>query len=551
MAHMFPETLQGAEVQSGAERLLFDRFQEQLSDHFTVIHSVAWLSIPREGAPPADGEADFIILHPRMGILIIEVKGGQIGFDGATGWYSVRRDGSQVAIKDPFQQARRNKYALKNKIRSLPNWQGPIPTLGHVVAFPDGVVDISDLGPDSDREMILLHTDLVDVENWVRRCLKFFAGDDFVAPGDAGLEILQRLLRKSWCMREAKLGERVGVSKTAIHHYTEEQFRLLDWIASRPRAAIRGCAGSGKTVLGAEKARRLADEGFKTLFTCYNRGLAEYLRHEAGKHPNLTILHFHGLCAKYAAETGYDQSSGWDSDRKDFYTALMPEALAAAADSMEDRYSFDAIVVDEGQDFQETWWLALEMLLRDRERGVFYIFYDDNQLVYPHQLELPIDEPPFSLTTNCRNTKQIHAFVEKYYRSDLELSSSALDGPEVQFHRYDGSGGELRALLTEILSRIAFEEEVSTREIVLLSPGGPGREPLSQIPMAGAFRFVDKSSIQPREIFSTTIRLFKGLERGVVVLLLEPASKVNDELIYVGSSRAGFHLEIISTTEID
>ncbi|MBI9047456.1 MAG: NERD domain-containing protein, partial [Anaerolineaceae bacterium] len=88
---MYPETLAGLDIRSNAEKLLYEQLAQQLGNNFSVFYSVGWIG-KREGRnKPSDGETDFIILNPAMGILIIEVKGGIVGFNDATGWYSIRR----------------------------------------------------------------------------------------------------------------------------------------------------------------------------------------------------------------------------------------------------------------------------------------------------------------------------------------------------------------------------------------------------------------------------------------------------------------------------
>jgi len=543
--HIYPEALIESEVKSQAEIQLYHAFKEQLGDDFHVFHGVAWLGLRSSSDKPSDGETDFILAHPRMGILLIEVKGGLVGFDPAEGWYSIRKDHSHVSIKNPFQQVRSNKYALLRKLNSLPNWQGALPTLGHAVAFPDGTIDLPQLGPESPRDIILFHEDLADLEGWVRRCLKFWAGEKFVPPGEYGVQALRDLLARSWLLREPRLGEEIGPQSIAIERYTEEQFQVLEMLAGRPRAAIRGCAGSGKTFLALRKAQQLANEGFRVLLTCYNRNLGEELSQSAGKHPRLKVRTFHGLCREYAARTGYDHQDKWDEDRDDFFESVMPEALLEAATSGNESYRFDAIIADEGQDFSPSWWTALDLLLADPESGVFYIFYDDNQLVYPRQLCLPVEELPFALTVNCRNTQPIFQMLTGFYQSDLKLRCRGLKGREVGVNLYTDDPVSLRATLTEVLARLIYTESVHPEDVVLLSPGGLEKPPLARLAPPGSFRLVPERSVNSSEIYSTTIRLFKGLESPVVVLLVPPGLEEFNELMYVGISRARNHLEII------
>ena len=422
--------------------------------------------------------------------------------------------------KNPFQQVRSNKYALLHKLDSLPNWQGPTPTLGHAVAFPDGTISLPELSPESPGDIIMLHEDLADLDGWVRGCLKFWAGEKFIPPGEYGVQALRELLARSWLLREPRLGEEIGPESAAIDRFTEEQFQVLELLAGRPRAAIRGCAGSGKTLLAVHKAQQLADEGFRVLLTCYNRNLGEELAKTAGRRPRLKVRTFHGLCREYAARTGFDQQPAWDEHREDFFDSVMPEALLEAATSGDESYRFDAIITDEGQDFSPSWWAALELLLAEPKTGVFYIFYDDNQLVYPRQISLPVEEIPFALTVNCRNTQPIFKALSEYYRSDLKLRCKGPLGREVGFNQYSDDAVSLRATLTEVLARLVYAEAVCPEDIVVLSPGGQENPPLSRLAQPGSFHLVPGRPDSNTDIYSTTIRLFKGLESPVIILLV-------------------------------
>jgi hypothetical protein len=82
----------------------------------------------------------------------------------------------------------------------------------------------------------------------------------------------------------------------------------------------------------------------------------------------------------------------------------MPYALALSNEVLEDK--FDAIVVDEAQDFSDEYWFAVEELLRNQDAGYLYIFIDENQALYPRHYNLPVADEPYFLTSNCRNTAQ-------------------------------------------------------------------------------------------------------------------------------------------------
>src|SRR6266700_3184004 len=144
MATMYPQRLPSS-GKSNAERKLFDLLRDHLSNDYTVIWSIDWtVSRPASsGGGVRESEIDFLVLHPDKGILVLEVKGGGVGYDGALHeWYSIDDDRRRHKIKDPFEQAKDGKYTL---IRELTK-QVPLPWLriacqnsvfGHAAVFPD------------------------------------------------------------------------------------------------------------------------------------------------------------------------------------------------------------------------------------------------------------------------------------------------------------------------------------------------------------------------------------------------------------------------------
>ncbi|MCK4451090.1 MAG: AAA family ATPase, partial [Anaerolineae bacterium] len=334
--------------------------------------------------------------------------------------------------------------------------------IGHAVAFPDVFVGEVLLGPDKPREIVLDATDLANIPVWVARTLAYWRGPKTkrdTAPGEAAVQALMKLLGKVWELRPAMWGEFVQEQEQLIR-LTEQQYLILDVLNRQRRAAICGCAGSGKTMLAVEKATRLARQGFRVLLTCFNKHLAADLRTQLKPSPNLDIVNFHALCYNLAQRAGVLPVK---RDDDTFFTQRLPEALMDAADVLDIRY--DAIVVDEGQDFREGWWIPLQILLRDPDHGILYIFFDDNQRLYVPDSTFPIQQPPYSLTVNCRNTQNIHQTVVRFYEAEVSPAVRGPIGRPVEVVFYD-SPQRLRFTLQAVLRRLTVDEQIPTDEIV-------------------------------------------------------------------------------------
>ncbi|MCL1599812.1 MAG: NERD domain-containing protein, partial [Actinomycetia bacterium] len=148
MATMYPPRMPGDA--SPSERPVYGAL-EKLPDPWRVFHSVAWQSL-RNGRQ-GDGEADFVLIHPSHGLIVIEAKGGSIQItDGE--WFTSGKGG--LARIDPFEQAVSSKHALVNYLKdSIPDL--PWIESGHAVWFPEIKVD-GDLSAAAPDELILDRT---------------------------------------------------------------------------------------------------------------------------------------------------------------------------------------------------------------------------------------------------------------------------------------------------------------------------------------------------------------------------------------------------------
>ncbi|MDH4120517.1 MAG: NERD domain-containing protein [Deltaproteobacteria bacterium] len=552
MAKMFPERLPEATLRERGKQAEVDVYRalaSSLHDGYTVFYGVKWISKPEHGYTQ-DGEADFVVAHPDHGVMVLEVKGGEISFDAsASRWSSRSANGETHPIKDPFQQAMVGKKMLLNKLKQHPALKGKHIPMSHGVVFPKALKNHFALAPDQPPEVIVDHDDLTRLPGAIERVFGYWKEKiSEGAFGAAGMGAIEGVLGRSFQYR-LPMAHALREDQRRMVELTEQQFMVLDLLSQQRRAAIHGGGGSGKTLLAMEKARRLANEGFRTLLTCYNRPLAESIKAALGAVENLTVANFHTLAYETAAGCGIPLADPAKPEilPKNFWEEQVPEAYLQALDSGFEK--FDAIVVDEGQDFQEGWWIPLQFSLNDPDQGVFYVFQDDQQRIY-RQGKLLEGVAPFPLNQNLRNTQVIHRLAQRFYAG----GKSTARGPEGRPIEYVVPDN--RTLLTSeirrVIERLIQEEKVAPEDIAVLYARKQHREQIAPEHKIGRYPVTLSTETKPGHCVLETIHRFKGLERPVVVLAgLQGLRLPNDQsLIYVGITRAQGHLVIAEEKQV-
>ena len=548
MPTMFPTPLPEAVTRNPgreAERDVYTALQAQLDEGHLVFYGVAWLA-KSKGEGARDGEVDFVVAHPQKGILLLEVKGGEVCRDGASGrWISIDRSHHEHDIDDPYEQVRTSKHALLQKLAEHPAIGRAWVALGHGVVLPASHDPHRPLTPDGPREITVFHEDMARVADCIARMFDYWNGQmgGSLRPTPLLVSTLKDMLAPSFHLRQP-LGEVLAEDDRELLRLTEDQFGVLDMLSRQRRVAVSGGAGTGKTVLALEKARRLAAEGCRVLLTCFNKPLAEFLRRSAGHVERLEIANFHEFCWKMAQDAGLPLPEPNSELPSDFFNTTLPDALFTALDRLPDR-RFDAIVVDEGQDFEENWWPPLELCLADQKDGILYVFHDDNQQVYRRVSSFPAGLNECVLRDNLRNTRRIHAVTTRFYRGE-PLRAKGPEGREVECIAAETPAAAVREI-HRLLHRLVREEGVPERDIAVLY-GSSVNGPVKRGEKVGTFFTTTDQVAEPQKVLLDSVKRFKGLERPVVILTgidhLSPEEE--NALLYVGLSRARVHLAVVA-----
>ncbi len=543
MARMYP-TQVSSSTTSSAERLLFTQLQAQLPGDWIVMHSVGWLTRTRR--TDVYGEADFVIVHPDRGVLVLEVKGGRIvGKWADDDWFSVDRIGRKHPIKNPVKQANRAMWTLKARLEDTPataRFQYP---RFHGVAFPDMLVGDAGFGIDFDRSLVIDSSNMPDLLESVSRMMP--VRPDGPRLSKAAVDALVELIQPVIEINRPGLAAQVMAGEAEIIRLTDEQAAILGFLQNQRRAVINGCAGSGKTMLAMEKAIRLATDGLEVLLTCYNKNLAAWMGSViAAQAPEVASLikvsHYHDLAFRLCAEAG--MPSTVEPGDSDYWNQTLPNQLLEAIPHVSTR--FDAIVADEGQDFEDGWWLTLLELLRDPDDGVFYIFQDERQDIYRRRANLPFEAAPYPLQGNLRNTAAIHQQVAAYYDGEPKPRARGPAGREIEVIGVDAV--TMPKALRSVLHRLVAEENVRPSQIVILTPHGRERSALAEGARLASLGLTWATVPGEREIRISSIHSFKGLESDIVILAETDRLTERDDgqrLCYVALSRAKHHLIVL------
>jgi hypothetical protein len=558
MAKMRPELKEEdlSSFVSQAEAKVYRALRDELPNDVLVIHSLNWTYKTRQGKL-VEGEADFTLFFKNAGFLTIEVKGGGISYNGTSGtWSSIDRSGVTHPIKDPFRQARKERFAVLDQIKGHADWrkwQGRRIQAGHAVFFPDLNNGSLLVGPDRPANIIGTKHDLEHLDKWIAQAMLFWERKEPFDPlGTLGLSLVETIFCRSIEVRPL-LAQSLHAEEQIRIRLTEQQARVLRILGGRKRAVISGGAGTGKTLLAVEKARTLAADYQKVLFLCYNRPLANALKQSLSQIPSVQVMTFHQLCESRAArvlrEHGRDllAESAAAYPGADRFNIQMPFALALSNEVLTQKY--DGIVIDEAQDFSDEYWFAIEELLSDPKEGALYIFTDPNQLLYRRHANLPVKDEPFYLTVNCRNTTYIHQAAYRYFRGQ-PTDPPDIVGKEI-IRISCPSIEEQAALIAQEVSRLITREDVRPAQVVVLVLG----RPKSQFYDVLAKRTLSKATgwnievHDPERVLMDTVKRFKGLEAAIVFFWLPPVlSDIDDrEALYVGLSRAKSMIYVVGT----
>ena len=552
MARMIPK-IDPVTILNRGEQLAYPLLRDQLPDDWVVIYDYKFCA--KVDYQLKDGQVDFIIVAPQKGILFVEVKGShglRLDANNEKWGYRILKDGKEERLSQtPFTQVDQHKHNIINKIVCERLGIKKFPGIyGHVVFYPQGKLVNT---PPSQATQVFWG--YVDKNNLQRKSVAAFRnvrslknGEDFTS------EVMGRvveILEDHEFVPIAKAAEsdefNIKIDSLTMNQFNTIQGLLL---GDLKRAVIKGQAGSGKTLLALWTAAHFTSLGLKTLFLCKNKVLKEWISLNNLSN-GFDLSTFQGLCPKL--------DPNWNKHNTNeigFWDERVPEILCdLIADLPEDK-RYDAIVVDEGQDFYPQWWIPVELMLRDENMGKMFIFCDPNQKIqYDGQLRFPKVEIEYFLTANCRNPQKIKNYCGNVLGVELQSMMGMPLGVEPLIHSPIANIQERCAkCLTQIKSWM--DEGFKASRIAVLSPYNSqnANGSLHQLKNITLHKkgFEDdfkkiKSWLNGDVFWMSSIKAFKGLEADCVLLTDVPSDDIyfSENDFYVGISRAKHQAVII------
>lgn len=523
-------------------------------------------------------EGDFLISGPEGGVLVLEVKAGPVSLNAYTGQWSTA-DGD-----DPSEQLHAEYTAVK---QSLVDHQGQQPSVyvGRALGTPHLTLKA---GTESHhgipREYVFDRKDLRQFhKTWTERMRHWNAHLN-----RTDREVLERAFGAEGNPRSIR--SFIDDIDRALFRHTEAGFAILDQLACNHRFLVSGGAGTGKTWIALDLARRwAADNGWQVLFLGYNLGFTAEVRSMVERmqaqrrlpQGEVIVWSWEALVRTLFEDVGipYEPPEN-PKARREFFEVQVPSLLQDVLAGGHVKAHFDALIVDEAQDHDTSptitdaehpcgsWWPVYFRMLRTGTSAPVAVFHDTAQrpsfragrFDVGQLLDTWSEEPVrIHLIQSLRYTRQIHAYLRSLDCPSLRELVAGLGTPPawslgIDVETVNVTHTEVPACVGEIVSRWVGQGWARPEQILVLSR----RSSLEKSALRGITRLEDHplvESFHPErgQIGFGSVNRAKGLDRLAVIVIDFPEwSSIQDaERIpfFMGVSRARQLLAVIGGTE--
>lgn len=562
MALMIPSSIYKGCASPG-EHDVFNRLEKDpLTKNWIVLHSLDIANHLKQ----VSGEADFVVIVPSKGLLVLEVKAHYEIEYTANGWYYGKD--KKYDAKGPFKQSSSAMHSLRKELlKSHPQFSSILFWSG--VVFPYTSFEVKSPEWHSwqviNRQLYNARPLAASIENILDQAKNFLIEEKnfswsshSVEPTPEQCNQISQFFRPQFEFIESSKAKHQRLS-SELQHYTAEQFNALDAMESNPRVAFTGAAGTGKTLLAIEAARRESGRDQKVLLLCFNSLLGRWLENQTKDiSQGITCKTLH----KHMIDVAKISINDFETDSNFWHKTLPELALEKLLEEPGESNIYDVLIIDEAQDIlREEYLDFLDFSLKGGlSTGKWRMLGDfEKQAIYKSSA-LPLHEvltkrsnnvPVYSLTNNCRNTPRIAETarllcnIDPYYKKILRPDNSI--DPKYGF--FDDEEKQLQLLIKNIDELLKLN--YSPSDIVILSRKKDDECIASKIKFPGQ-NFNIKPYAQSHGencIRYCSIHSFKGLEAPAIIVT--DIDKVSDQtsasLFYIALTRALEQLVLLTS----
>ncbi|MEN9506581.1 MAG: hypothetical protein RI958_2507 [Actinomycetota bacterium] len=524
VAQLIPDDFDLADLPT-SERRVCTALLQGLDDSWVVVPKVPLVENGH------DAEIDIVVASPTHGAVLFEVKGGLIKVTDGT-WMQYDRP---LRVSPP-EQVTRAKHMLVRRLKALGLDLRDL-FITHAVALPDvGEIPAEGLGPDAPAETLFGSIELSRPAGPVTALVH----EHHPIPAERFARFV-RALRPNLVLQSADTAL-LPITIRRIDSETRARLGALQTLDSNGRVLVTGGAGSGKTWLVVEWARRAVARGERTAVITFNRPLADHLAwtlRDCG--PSLVVTTYHELIRQLLEPHGFVISPQTD---RSYWEHVPTQALLDHADVV--GTPFDTVIVDEGQDMRPHWLPSIEMLIDPSAATPRLLMVaDPTQAIYVDPWQPPTGMTTATLEHNLRSAHSVAQVVERL-GGPRPLPES--NGEVTVTHLRAGGKREVRKRVRSVIGSLVGDHGVPLSQIAVLTLRLDVRDDL----LAAAAEDPDSLPLSRWEhrseehVLCETVHRGKGLERAAVIVV-DITDAPEPQLVYIGASRATWSLTLVGT----
>lgn len=522
MANMYPKNI-SEYLPTDSERIVYQELKNQLPDTFDVFYSVSWTSY--YAGRLVKSEADFIVASPDYGFLCLEVKGGNGIRIEDNNWYlSDAVHGERKLNSSPYDQAKKNMYYFSKVFSAKYNtkYSG---IYGAGVIFPFYPIGEELELSNRHRTCTIDSNDLNNIYDRIKKMFRLWAGSSYgrryypASQHRAFLELIRDRIAIS-----AAAGALIRFKDQQLSVINRVQDNYIYLLKNVKQFYMRGGAGTGKTWIAMKMAKDEAESnGHKVLFVCASKPLASMVNSHIGDAVDVK-----------------DIRSLFEMLVEDITSYQEPLFEGISHGLIGDYEKYNAIFVDEAQDFTEEWASIIRLLLDDPEGSRLGVFFDDVQVLREESFGngFGIGELPYLLRENIRNTANIYNWTAEKTNLGTDMVANPVEGPTPTTEIVN-EHGQLVLLFETLFKRYLEEEYLKNDSLVILTESK--EKLLAEFPDGIAkWKFVHGTPSNENEISVYSIDAFKGLEANMVIYI--HGIDTTENMNYIAYTRAKYYL---------